>query len=82
MSMRSDAKRVNSGNELNQYETRLRGISTQLQAIKTAIEGMKTIIDADADYTAADKTEILAGFNLVNNVKYTDFVTFINTVLP
>ncbi len=79
--MRILVKRTEKANDLIQAESRLKSLKTQLSMIKTQIETMKTEIDSDADYPQSDKDYMQSAFNLVNNVKYTDFISFIQTQL-
>lgn len=62
---------------IDQAERQLIGAKTQLQSIKTALETIKTAVDADQDSTTDMVTLATAANSLVNNVKYTDFLTYI-----
>jgi len=57
-------------------EKQVLSIATRLSAIKTQAEQIKSEVDADTDASADMVT--LAGLvnNLVNNSKYTEFITF------
>jgi len=62
-------------------ERQLIGAKTQLASIKTQLEAIKIAVDADAVSTADMVTLASQANSLVNNSKYTDFLTFITNVL-
>ena len=77
--MKTLKKRVDAATQLNGHENQLKNIRTQLSMIKMQIENLKTVIDADNDYPQSDKDFMQTAYNLVNHVKYTDFIAFIQT---
>ena len=66
---------------VDQAERQLIGAATQLVSIKTALEKIKIAVDADVDSTPDMITLATQANGLVNNSKYTDFLTFIQNVL-
>ena len=62
-------------------EKQLLNIANQLGSIKTSLETIKATVDADVDATADMVTLANLANTLVNNSKYTEFITFIQNSL-
>lgn len=77
--MKTLKKRVDAANGLLGSEKQLINIKTQLSMIKTQVENLKTVIDTDSDFPQSDKDFMQTAYNLVNHVKYTDFIDFIQS---
>jgi len=62
-------------------EGQLLNIANQLTSIKTSLETIKAAVDADVNATADMTTLANLANTLVNNSKYTEFITFIQNSL-
>ena len=62
-------------------ENQLLNIANQLSSIKTSLETIKAAVDADVNATADMTTLANLANTLVNNSKYTEFITFIQNSL-
>ena len=62
-------------------ERQLIGIKTKLTMIKSQLEAIKAEVDAEGDSTADMITLANQANSLVNNVKYTDLITFLENNL-
>lgn len=62
-------------------EKQVLNAALQLSSIKTSLENIKADVDADVNATADMVTLAGLGNSLVNNAKYTEFITFIQNNL-
>ena len=68
-------------NAIDGTEGQLLNIANQLTSIKTSLETIKADVDADVNATADMTTLANLANTLVNNSKYTEFITFIQNSL-
>jgi hypothetical protein len=78
-----DSKRVSTIANFRRIIQQMVTAKNNVSVAKATVESQKTYIDGDSAFTAEDRADALSAYNGVNNVKVTDFVTFVtNQIEP
>ena len=68
-------------NSIDSQERQIIRAKSTLASAKTILEQVKAEVDADVDATTDMQTLATQANSLVNNVKYTDLITFLENAL-
>jgi len=58
MTIQTEAKRVKMGQSLTSFDTQATNTINALKGIRTNLVAMKTSVNGDADFAAADESEV------------------------